>query len=114
MRQFVLHLAATVAVLVLISCTANHGNFTLVNKAMEPIARASVTVCGQTIELTNIQPNKSAEGSYTVKSDSHYSIQVEFQSGKKLHKDTGYVTNGMDFQHEIVITDSDIELTESN
>lgn len=113
MRHPVLGVAATIAALFLISCTTNKGSFSLVNKTKEPIARASVAICGQTIELKDIQPNKSAAGSYEVKFDSHYTIQVEFQSGKKLQKETGYVTNGMDFQHEITITDSDIEITDS-
>ena len=77
------------------------------------LARASVAICGQTIELRDIQPNTSVAGSYEVKSDSHYTIKVEFQSGKRLQKETGYVTSGMDFQAEIVVTDSDIEITDS-
>ena len=86
----------------------------LVNKAKEPIARASVAICGQTIEMKDIQPNTSAAGSYEVKCESHYTIQVEFQSGNTLRKETGYVTNGVDFQHdEIVVTDSDIEITDT-
>ena len=113
MRHSVLGVAATIAALFLTSCTTNQGNFTLVNKAKEPIAHASVIICGQTIELKDIQPNKSAAGSYEVKSDSHYTIQIKFQSGKKLKKETGYVTNGMDFQDEITVTDSDIEITAS-
>lgn len=114
MRHFALGVTATIAVLFLISCTSNNGSFWLINKAKEPIARASVAICGQTIQLKDIEPNKSAAGSYTVKSDSHYVIQVEFQSGKKLQKETGYVTNGVDFKHEITVTDSDIEITGSN
>jgi len=89
------------------------GYFFLVNKATEPIAHASVVICGQTIELKDISPSKGAGGSYKVTSDSHYTIQVEFKSGKRLKKETGYVTNGMDFQDEITVTDSDIEITDS-
>lgn len=106
-------LSAVFAVIVTASCTANTGNFSLVNKAKEPIAHASVTVCGQTIEMKGIQPTKSAQGSYKVKSDSHYDVKVEFQSGKKLQKEVGYVTNGLDFQHEITVTDTDIEITDN-
>ena len=113
MRHPVLGVAVTIAALFLISCTTNKGNFSLVNKTKEPIAHASVAICGQMIELKDIQPNKSAVGSYEVKSDSHYTIQVEFESGKKLQKEIGYVTHGFDFQHEIVVTDSDIEITDT-
>ncbi|GAC1469139.1 MAG: hypothetical protein PVSMB1_17720 [Gemmatimonadaceae bacterium] len=113
MRHSILGVAVTIAALLLTSCTTNKGNFSLVNKAKEPITRASVAICGQTIELKDVQPNKSGAGSYEVTSDSHYTIQVEFQSGTKLKKETGYVTHGMDFQHEITVTDSDIEITNS-
>ena len=113
MRHPVLGVAATIAVLFLIACTNSKGSFSLVNKTKEPIARASVTICGQTIELKDIQPNASTVGSYEVKFDSHYTIQVEFQSGKTLQKETGYVTNGVDFTHEIVVADSDIEITDT-
>lgn len=113
MRHSVLGIGVIFVALLVSSCTTGKGNFSLVNKAKEPIARASVVICGQSIELKDIQPGKSASGSYDVKSDSHYAIKVEFQSGKKLQKEAGYVTNGMDFQHEITVSDSDIEITDS-
>lgn len=105
--------AVIVAALFLTSCTTSKGDFTLVNRAKEPIVRASVEICGQTIQVTDVQPSKSATGSYEVKADSHYTIQVEFQSGKKLRKETGYVTRGMDFKHEISVSDSGIEIVDS-
>ena len=113
MKRSVLGVAATLVALLLISCTNSKGNFTLINKATEPIARASVVICGQTIELKDIQPNTSAAGFYKVKGEDHYTIQVEFQSGKTLRRETGYVTSGLDFQDEITVTDSDIEITET-
>jgi hypothetical protein len=100
--------------LVMASCGTNKGTFLLVNKADEPIARASVMVCGQTIKLNDIQPTQSAQGFYKVKSDSHFNITVEFQSGKKLQKEIGYVTNGFDFHDELVVTNTDIEITSIN
>jgi hypothetical protein len=90
--------------------SASSGKFSLLNRATETIVRASVTICGQTIELANIPPEVRAEKFYRVTSDSHYSIQVEFKSGKKLLKETGYVTNGASFDDEIVVTGSTIEV----
>lgn len=105
--------AMLIAVLLLTSCTTNKGQFSLINKSTEPIVQASVEICGQMIRMTNIQPGNSASGSYEVRADSHYTIQVEFQSGKRLRRETGYVTNGMDFQHEISVSDSDVTITDS-
>ncbi len=113
MRHLVLGVAATLVALFLISCANGKGSFSLVNKTKEPIARASVAICGQTIKLKDIQPNTSAAGFYKVTGDSGYTIEVEFQSGKTLRKETGYVTNGVDFQDEITVTESDIEITDT-
>jgi hypothetical protein len=113
MRVSLITIGAIVSVCVYASCLANKGEFLLVNKANEPVLRALVTVCGQTIELTGIQPSKSASGSYQVKSDSQYDVRVEFESGKKLEKKIGYVTNGIDFKHVIVVTDTDIDIIDS-
>ena len=113
MRVSIIAISAAFSVLVMASCVANKGSFLLINKAKEPIARALVTVCGQTIELRDIQPTQSAPGSYEVKLDSHYDVKIEFQSGKKLQKGVGYVTTGFDFQDEITVTDTDIEITDN-
>ena len=113
MRYSSLGIGAAIAALFLTSCAPNKGSFSLINKASESIASASVGICGQTIVFNGIQPNKSATGSYDIRSDSHYVIQIEFQSGKRINRETGYVTNGMDFQHEIAVTDSGIEITDS-
>jgi hypothetical protein len=113
MRHPLFGIGVTVATLLLSSCSSNNGNFSLANNTHEPIARATVAICGQAIELKDIQPNNSAIGSYKVRSDSHYVIQIEFQSGKKLQKQTGYVTNGMDFDHKIVVSESDIAIVDS-
>lgn len=83
----------------------------LLNKASESISRVSISICGQTIRMSEIQFGGTAQGSYEVTSDSHYTISVEFYSGKKIQKDIGYVTRGMNFWHEITITDSDIQIT---
>ena len=113
MRVPMIAIGAILSVCLNASCLTNKGEFLLVNKGNEPVLRALVTVCGQTVELNGIQPTKSASGSYRVKSDSQYDVRIEFESGKKLEKKIGYVTNGLDFKHVIVVTDTDIEITES-
>ncbi len=113
-RVLTVALNAVFLMFVMFSCGTHKGSFLLINRADEPIARASVIVCGQTIKLNDIQPTQSAQGFYKVRSDSHFNIVVEFQSGKKLQRETGYVTNGLDFQHEMVVTDTDITVTSIN
>ncbi len=111
MKRLMLLLALAAAASAVSSCTAHKGDFSLVNNAREPIARASVSVCGQTIELENVQSGGRVEGSYRVTSESHYTVRVEFPSGRSLTRDIGYVTSGLDFRDEIVVSDSDIQIT---
>ena len=113
MRHLLMAICAVLSVLVMASCTPNKGVFLLFNESKEPISRGIISICGQTIELKDIQPNKSAQGSYEVKFDSHYDIRIKFQSGKELRKELGYVTNGLDFHHKIVVTDTDIKLMDN-
>lgn len=110
MKIILITLLAALSVLVMASCTDNTGYFLIVNNANEPITQGVVLICGQTIKLNDILPTKSAPGSYKVRFDSHYDIRIEFQSGKKLGKELGYVTNGLDYQHKIIVTNTDIEL----
>lgn len=114
MRISIIATSAILSILLMGSCIPNKGSFSLTNKNNEPISLALVTICKQTIELKDILPTKSATGSYEVKSDSHYNIRIEFQSGKKLRKEIGYVTNGLDFHHEIVVTETDIEIMDKD
>lgn len=113
MRISIIAISIIFISLIISSCVDNKGSFLLINKANEPIVRALIVICGQTIELKDIQPNKNVSGYYMVKSDSHYNIKIEFQSGNKLQREIGYVTNGFDFYHEIVVTNTDIEITKT-
>jgi hypothetical protein len=110
LRSFLTVACSALFVFVIVSCMANKGTVWVINNATEPISRCIVSICGQTIELRDILPTKSAEGFYKVKSDSHYDISIEFQSGRKLRKELGYVTNGLDFHDRIVVTNTDIVL----
>ena len=111
--KIVFILIGSIIVLFSSSCTTNEGAFELKNKTNELILRASVSICGQTIDFKNIKPGKSGKGSFKVKTDSHYIIWVEFESGKSLEKETGYVTHGMKYSHKITVTSSDIEITDT-
>lgn len=86
MRTSVVVICGTLIFLIMAAYTHNKGSFLLSNKSKESIAQALVTVCGQTIELKRIQPSNSASGSYDVKSDSHYDVRVEFDSGKNSER----------------------------
>jgi len=101
------------SLLLITSCGANQGYFQLVNETKESITQASIHISGQTIYLKNISSGQTVSGTYTIKTDSHYDINILFLSGKKLHKEIGYVTHGFDFRHKIVVTETDIKLIDS-
>jgi hypothetical protein len=72
------------------------------------ITLAEVEVCEQFMQFKMIEINASKEGSFRIKGDSHYTILIEFASGKKLEKEIGYVTSGFDFEDTLIIKDDDI------
>lgn len=103
--------AVIVGTLVLAGCLARTGTFILINRASEPIAGGSVSIGAQVMQFSSIQPGHSVTHSYRVEGGSNYEIKIDFQSGKHLSKALGYLTSGVEFKHEISVTDSDIEIT---
>jgi hypothetical protein len=98
------------ALLGAVACGSTKGTVSLVNRAEEPISRATIDVAGQTLEITNLGPSETATRTFRVTKDSHYTVEVVFRSGKRLKKDDGYVTPGFDFDDRIVVTESTLEL----
>ena len=88
----------------------NKGEILIENKGTELVVHGEVDICGQKFAFEKIKPGDTRQFSYKVKSDSHYKILVEFESGKKLTKDLGYVTNGLDFKDALIVTEDDILL----
>jgi len=86
------------------------GEVRIVNQSSQRVVAGEVEVCNQQFKIEDIRPGESQLILYEVKSDSHYKISVEFESGKKLTRELGYVTNGLDFKDTLLITDSDISL----
>jgi len=89
---------------------SNKGEVHISNEATERVVKGEVEICDQQYKFEGIKPRESKVIHYKVKSDSHYKITVEFESGKKMVKEVGYVTNGMDFKDALIIKDSDITL----
>jgi hypothetical protein len=107
-------IGGTIVVGVLAACTPNEGRFVIKNNAAEPIVRASVLICGQTEHFEQIDVRQMKTGTYHVTTDSHYDVKVEFRSGRILERKLGYVTNGLNFDDELTVSDADIEITSKN
>ena len=80
----------------------------MTNNSSEPISRISVTICGQTRVLTNINRNQVLNEAYKVGSNTHFKIHVALKSGKVFDEEGGYVTGGMDFTNEIIVYDAGV------
>lgn len=89
---------------------SNKGEVIIKNASTELITGGTLKICNQQFKLSNIEPNGVEHIAYRVRSDSHYSVVIEFQSGKKLEKDIGYVTSGADFRDQLLVQDTDIVL----
>lgn len=70
-----------------------------------------IAVSGQKLEFTNLNPSEVHNATYWITQEGDYAVEVEFQSGKRLKKNVGYITRGINMHHELVVTDSDIEVS---
>jgi len=97
--------------LVSVSCSSNTGTVSLFNKAEEPISRATLKMSwGETLEVTDLDPSEGATINYRVR-EGEYQVEVVFRSGKRLETDGGYVASGVDYEDQITVTSSEIQLT---
>ena len=86
------------------------GEVLIMNSATESIENGQLEVCGQTFKFGKLNRGKSTTIQYSVKSDSHFRIFVEFSSERRMSKELRYVTNGLDFIHVLTLTDNDASI----
>lgn len=87
------------------------GEVRVINLATEPVKNGELEVCDQQFQLGGIDKGKSKLFRYKVRSDSHFRLIVEFNSGRKLTRELGYVTSGRDFKHTLTLKDGEVLLT---
>lgn len=95
---------------ILTSCEQHSGKFELLNKSSTVISKVTVEICDQSFNFNNLEVGEHNVGMFEVTSDDHYKIMVVFSNNKSLSRNIGYVTNGLDFNHRIIIKDADINL----
>lgn len=110
-RTMVRVTVAVVALLVSMSCSRNTGSIAVLNNTQERISRVTVTTSwGEKFQVSDIDPSKAATVTYMVQ-EGDYRIEVAFQSGRRLRgSDARYVTSGLDFQDQVIVTSSEIRL----
>jgi len=87
----------------------SYGAVTVINDSHEELTGV-VAVCGQTFNVPALMPGDRDKIRYKLVADSSYAVAVKFKSGKELRKDVGYVTNGIEFDDELHVTDKDVEI----
>jgi hypothetical protein len=88
---------------------ARKGSVQISNQSDQVFLGGTLEVCGQKFTIDPLKPNGVQIIYFKVKSDSHYDIAVQFKAGT-LKKSLGYVTNGMNFDDELIVSDTDISL----
>jgi hypothetical protein len=102
------------ASLAVASCAPAKGSVVLSNATSEPISRAAILVCGQTIERNRLQPHDKMSGSFKVNCEGDYEVSVQFESGRRLRSTVGYVSSGIDIASQIIVQDARIVLDADN
>ncbi len=90
---------------------SDEGQVRILNAATEPIKNGQLEVCGQKFPFGEIEQGKSKAIQYKVRSDSHYKLEVEFHSGRKLEQELGSVTSSLDFEDILTLNDREVSLT---
>ena len=90
---------------------SDEGQVLILNAATESIKNGQLEVCGQKFMFGEIEQGKTKAIQYKVRSDSQYKLEVEFHSGRKLGKELGHVTSGLDFEDILTLSDHEMSLT---
>jgi hypothetical protein len=86
----------------------NVGVVLLDNKSTHVISSANVIVCGHTLVFGKIPVGEYDIAFYDVRADSHYDINIIFESGQEIQGEIGYVTHGLDFFDAIKVTNTGV------
>jgi len=84
------------------------GEVWILNKGDKEILRGEIEICGQLIYFDSLKSSTYKSFIFHVNSDSHYKIILDFSSGKRLARELGYVTNGLNFRDTLIVTNGDI------
>ena len=90
----------------------NSGTFSVKNIGPETVTHVTVTISNQTFTFKAVQPTAIIIQSYNVTGDSGFVVSAQTHSGKTITAADGYVTNGMDFKHDIIIDADAIKIVD--
>lgn len=87
-----------------IGCSASDvGTLRIINNTPKVVSQLTVDVCGQSFEYRDISPDNAIALRYEKNCEGHFRLFVAYNDGKTLRDDIGYVTPGINIEHEIAI-----------
>lgn len=93
--------------------TPEKASVTIINQAGKALKIVTIELCGEFATVENIPVQTSKNLELKVHSDCHYQVDAVFESGEKLSNEVGYVTNGLQAEDQIIVTDSQIKMGEA-
>ncbi len=98
----------------LFACSSNKSSLTITNASDYKIRLLKVLFCNNEIKVNNLLQGNSTTLYHYVKHDSHYTLSVNFSSGKVLVTNIGYLTTQVVFDNSAIVMNSKIVFTNNN
>jgi hypothetical protein len=90
--------------LALAGCSAQRARLVITNQSGEAISGLKVGAAGQAFELGVLAAGEEKEVVLKSYGDSHWTIDARWPDGTVLHRETGYLTHGMNFDDTLELT----------
>ena len=96
-------------VVMLVSCSTTTNRIEIVNNGDELLTKVVVSMCSTQLTVDNISPHTSEKRLVQrLNCESHYTVDVYFSGGKRMQKDVGYITPGIDIGSVITVKNDDV------
>jgi hypothetical protein len=109
MRLFPVALVLGALSLSIAGCRSNKGTLVVANESSHLIPTASVTVCGQRFEMTDLAVGQVAEFPFQVRCEGGFKLELRRSAGQTVSEELGYITSGFDYKYRFNIKDTSIE-----
>lgn len=86
----------------------NTAELAVENESNFLIETADIKLCEIGKQIKQLEPGKSASVKFDNVGECHYSVNVNFEGGKALSTEVGYITSGSDFKDSVVVEGSQI------
>lgn len=82
------------------------------NASSHVITDGKVLICEEKLLFSNLVKGKEVEFNFESTKDCAYNVTITLANGTELKATLGYVTHGMSFNDEIIVSNNKITLSE--